>query len=402
MLRVDVAIVGGGIAGALLATVLQRRGRLCAVIERETVFRDRVRGEGLHPWGYRQAVALGLESVLTAAGAHPLPFWQGYRDRSPVDPWRWDDDPENKYPEYSLHHPRFQDAAYVAAEAAGAVMIRPVSAKSIVRSATGWTVHAERFNGQQFEITADLLVGADGRTSAVRQWLGIEAQTDTQHHRFGGMLLEGVELADDAVHAVGYDGGMAYLLPQGHGRARAYGGGVERAVEPLAADKTGGAYLDLIRSQMPEGALSAVTLAGPLAFFSNADIVPDRLIAERAVLIGDAAGANDPSVGQGMSLTLRDIRELDELLLPGGDPQPALAEYERRRRRYHETCREHAKWIAALYNEDGSELAGRHEQYNRARELDPTLGGFAFMYTRGPIGLVADAAAKAHFFGEDL
>lgn len=402
MIRVDVAIVGGGVAGSSLAAVLQRQGMICAVIEREAVFRDRVRGEGLHPWGYREAVHLGIDSIIHDAGGHELPFWQSYYERAPIEPWRWDDDPENEYPEFSLFHPRFQESAERAAQEAGAIVIRPATAKQAVRTASGWHVIAERFNGNTIEVIADLLVGADGRTSVVQKWLGIETKTDPQHHRFGGMLVEGVELRDDSVHAVGFEGGIAYLLPQGHGRARAYGGAVDRVIEQWAADKTGNAYLELMRSQLPDGSLRNVTLAGPMAFFSNADIVPDRLVGEHAVLIGDAAGANDPSVGQGLSLTLRDIHELSDLLKQVSDPQAAIEEYGRRRSTYHATVREHAKWIAELNMEEGGNLAERRAKTRQAKELDPTQGGFAFMYTHGPIGLVADRAARDHYMGNDL
>ena len=42
---VDVAIVGGGIAGAALATVLARDGCEVLLLERQTSYRDKVRGE---------------------------------------------------------------------------------------------------------------------------------------------------------------------------------------------------------------------------------------------------------------------------------------------------------------------------------------------------------------------
>ncbi len=44
---VDVAIVGGGIAGAALATVLARDGYEVLLLERQTSYRDKVRGEFL-------------------------------------------------------------------------------------------------------------------------------------------------------------------------------------------------------------------------------------------------------------------------------------------------------------------------------------------------------------------
>jgi len=49
--NVDVVIVGGGIAGSSLAAALAKAGLGVVVVERERRFRDRVRGESVHPWG---------------------------------------------------------------------------------------------------------------------------------------------------------------------------------------------------------------------------------------------------------------------------------------------------------------------------------------------------------------
>ena len=46
----DVVVVGGGLGGAATASVLARHGLAVLVLEREQVFRDRVRGEWLAPW----------------------------------------------------------------------------------------------------------------------------------------------------------------------------------------------------------------------------------------------------------------------------------------------------------------------------------------------------------------
>ena len=47
----DAIIVGGGLGGSALAEQLARAGRNVLVLERETKFRDRVRGENMLPWG---------------------------------------------------------------------------------------------------------------------------------------------------------------------------------------------------------------------------------------------------------------------------------------------------------------------------------------------------------------
>jgi len=64
----EVVIIGGGIAGNALATVLARVGRAVLVLERSTVYRDRIRGELFQPWGVAEARRLGLYEVLMRAG----------------------------------------------------------------------------------------------------------------------------------------------------------------------------------------------------------------------------------------------------------------------------------------------------------------------------------------------
>src|SRR5713226_7151006 len=65
----ELVIVGGGIAGGALATVMARSGASVLVLERQLEYRDQVRGEILWPWGAQVARRLGIESVLLDVGA---------------------------------------------------------------------------------------------------------------------------------------------------------------------------------------------------------------------------------------------------------------------------------------------------------------------------------------------
>jgi 2-polyprenyl-6-methoxyphenol hydroxylase-like FAD-dependent oxidoreductase len=64
----DVVVVGGGIAGGALATVLARSGIAVAVLERDIVPTDKVRGELMAPWGVVELKRVGLLDTLQAAG----------------------------------------------------------------------------------------------------------------------------------------------------------------------------------------------------------------------------------------------------------------------------------------------------------------------------------------------
>jgi 2-polyprenyl-6-methoxyphenol hydroxylase-like FAD-dependent oxidoreductase len=90
-----------------------------------------------------------------------------------------------------------------------------------------------------------------------------------------------------------YDGGP-------EGRARFLGDFRRTSCLPLAQSLAGGTPL------------------GPCATFGGEDTWVDVPFVGGAVLIGDAAGYNDPLIGQGLSLALRDARVVCEILLADG------------------------------------------------------------------------------------
>jgi|SRR5450432_3330018 len=63
----DIISVGGGLGGSAIAKAMAEAGARVLVLERERQFHDRVRGEGLSPWGGAEAARLGLSDALEAA-----------------------------------------------------------------------------------------------------------------------------------------------------------------------------------------------------------------------------------------------------------------------------------------------------------------------------------------------
>jgi 2-polyprenyl-6-methoxyphenol hydroxylase-like FAD-dependent oxidoreductase len=390
--------VGGGVGGAALAAVLAAAGLGVAVVEREPVFRDRVRGEGIHPWGYREAKRLGLDAALAAAGARELPVWQTYTARRPNEPSFWADDPENDLPELTVFHPALQQALLDHAAAAGATVVRPAEVTGLRWAGTPEIVLAGP-DGEQ-TIRAGLVVGADGRASRVRRWIGARTEHDPPHHLFAGGLVADAGLPENATHAADFPGGRMFTFPQGAGRARVYLLGLENRIAGLRGAANRPAFLAYTARLLPPGFLTEAVPAGPVAFFPNNDVWSSRLTATGVVLMGDAAGANDPSAGQGLSLVFRDVRELRDLLLDERDWGMATAEFARRRQTYFAVLRAHARWLGELTVEEGPDADARRARVQRARQEDPTAGGFAVVFARGPDGLVPDEAARRRFFGE--
>jgi len=70
----DIITVGGGLAGSALAKAMAERGARVLLVERETNFKDRVRGEALASWAVEKFAGLGLFDRLAEHG-NMLQYW---------------------------------------------------------------------------------------------------------------------------------------------------------------------------------------------------------------------------------------------------------------------------------------------------------------------------------------
>jgi len=140
--------------------------------------------------------------------------------------------------------------------------------------------------------------------------------------------------------------------------------------------------------------------AGSLGFFPNSCTWSSRIALGHVVLVGDAAGALDPTQGLGTSLLFRDVRTLSDLLTADRD-------WERADERVRETATgvlrgaPRPRPVVRTSGLGGGPEADRRRELNAAaRERDPTLGGFATLEACGPDGLVPDEAARRIYLGE--
>jgi 2-polyprenyl-6-methoxyphenol hydroxylase-like FAD-dependent oxidoreductase len=323
----DVAIVGGGIAGSALATVLAREGLEVVVLERQLRYADRVRGENLHPWGVREAHHLGIHDILLAAGGHLVEAYVDYGDG---------DDPE-----------------------AAEVAQLPLS---------------HLFDDVPGELNLAHPLACEALAAAA---------TDA-----GAKVLRGVRHVE-----VGAGRARVYLCPGTEDPQRYTGrGGLGRFLTASCFDA------------VPDGKRWAeATPAGPCRTFTADDTWTDRPLAEGVVLIGDAGGYNNPLIGQGLALALRDVRTLCEELLSSRswDVGAFLAygtERAERLRRMRCVAQLHAT-VATTFGPEGRRL---RRDLDKRQQDDPDLLTPTRAILTGPDHLdprICTEAFRRHYLG---
>jgi len=387
----DLIIVGSGIGGGALATVMARAGRSVLLLEQSDVYEDKVRGEWISPWGVAETKRLGLYDTLVAAGGHHLTKHVGYRPG--VDP----DEAEKLAMDLGmfvpdvpgplcLGHPHHCQTLFDAAGSAGADARRGVTVSEVTLGANP----SVRFTDGEGEHrhTARLVVGADGRMSSVRKTAGVALHRDEPHHWFAGLLVEGAHDWDQLAQATGTEGDFHFLaFPQGDGRVRIYGGYPIEEAKRFAGPEGARKFLDAFafESSPRNRAIVEAEPAGPLLSYHNSDAWTDEPFGEGFVLVGDAAGWNDPILGLGLSITYRDVRMVSDLLLGSEDWNAALFKpygeerYERLRR-----LRFSAKVLSALEVEFGADAEARRADFDRRSVEDPSLRMYGLATLGGP------------------
>jgi 2-polyprenyl-6-methoxyphenol hydroxylase-like FAD-dependent oxidoreductase len=96
--------------------------------------------------------------------------------------------------------------------------------------------------------------------------------------------------------------------------------------------------------------------------------------ADGVLLIGDAAGSNDPIIGQGLSITLRDVRFVRDALLGERAWSPRIFDgYAAERRERMRRLRFVAALVSTLQNEFGPAASRRRRRVIERQTQDPMM-----------------------------
>jgi 2-polyprenyl-6-methoxyphenol hydroxylase-like FAD-dependent oxidoreductase len=332
MTRVDALVVGGGPVGIHLAALLAQAGLDVRVWEARTAPALLSRAIGIHAPSLDAFDRLGVademvaQAVLVRTGIAMGPRGElgrvSFAGVSTTHP-------------YVAALPQWRTEAILTARLAAlapdalrrgvtltALDADPVGLPGGVVRATG-----EDADGAPVEVTASLVIGADGPRGAVRGLLGIGVDERPLPDRFlMGDAPDRTDGGDDAVVTLHPDGVVeSFPLP----------GGLRRFVVGLrAGERDGDPATVLARAVAARtGHVVSASELDPVSGFGVRRRLARRMVAGRGVLIGDAAHEISPIGGQGMNLGWLDADALAPILGGrGGVPDAArLARWERDR-----------------------------------------------------------------------
>lgn len=314
---VDILIAGGGLNGPTLALALADAGLSVAVVDPRP--EDQRAGDAFDGRAYALAIAsqrllkaLGLWDDLAAKSQpiHQVKASQGLPGQGASPLFLHFDSAEiEEGPVGYMLEDRFLYRALLAAMQG---RVQHISGVAVTGQDVGpGIVTAQLSDGRQ--ITARLLVGADGRGSQVASRAGITRR---------GWSYGQTALVAAVDHELPHQGiaqqyfmstGPLAILPLPGNRSSVVWSETDDNAKAIAAldDAT---FLDVLRRRFGDY-LGTIALAGPRFTYPLSLSLAEDYVVARIALVGDAAHGVHPVAGQGLNMGLRDVAALAEVLV---------------------------------------------------------------------------------------
>jgi flavin-dependent dehydrogenase len=314
----DVIIAGARCGGAATALLLAQAGVRVLLVDRQALGSDTMSTHAIMRAGVLQLDRWGLLQQLLSQHTPPIGTTTFHYGPTPVR--------VAIKPEHGVHHlyaPRrtVLDRMLVeAAEAAGAEVRHGVALSALQFESSGRVIGALlRDAVSENAVTADLVIGADGRNSTVAKLVG--AETYVEGRASSGFVYGYFEgLQAEGLHWYFGDRTAAGVVPTNHGQHCVFAGLPQEQFAAALRGDTERGFLELLGRCQPElrAEVEGAKMAGRLRGFSGARGFLRRPTGPGWALVGDAGYFKDPITAHGISDALRDAELLVRALLEHG------------------------------------------------------------------------------------
>ncbi len=206
-------------------------------------------------------------------------------------------------------------------------------------------------DGEPADISASIVVGADGPQSRVRASIGATAKTKKYADSFLVGMVGPVSELKDRARQYQAPGKMLGIMPAGPGATYFFYSVGERSFDDLKRQG-----VEQFRGEVTEAApeldraFGAVEAWTRIAYFTPSFIKVDPWVGNGVALLGDSAHTFHPHSGQGVNLSLQDALVLADVIseaLKAGDTSASrLAAYQISRKMFADVIGQHAHYTA--------------------------------------------------------
>jgi 2-polyprenyl-6-methoxyphenol hydroxylase-like FAD-dependent oxidoreductase len=313
--RFDVAIVGARCAGASLAVNLARAGLRVCLLDRAGFPSDTLSTHGIQPSGVQALERLGVRAEVEAT---TTPITKANIALGAARVSVCDIPGLVGAPMLNVRRVTLDDILVAAAASAGADVRTGVAVTGVVES-EGRVAGVRTRTG---EVSASVVVGADGARSTVAELVRAEEYAGTKPGRmFAWAYLEGVASTSDdtaATVGLGKPARHAFLSSVTDGGLFMTAVTVDHDLKPrLLADREG--YLRAALAEWPElaGVVMPGRVIGPVRVMAQWRGFFRRSAGPGWALVGDAGHFKDPTPGQGIADAFRQSERLATALTDG-------------------------------------------------------------------------------------